>query len=587
MSTTENELKVQIKKISIHKKYRENLSNVEVRRLENGFISDTLSQKLASFNRYRAIIISTQPGSGKTTFSEKTIADFASATQKGKVLVISNRIAQDIAIKKRTARSLGIYKDFNDAAIHEMTDFGNITFMTYQQLKIKIRKASITGNDFAFAIFDEAHYFTSDATFSKDNGWLLTQLPKVFSNTIRIYITATVKEVLPYICKSELNPFAKYRWEQRWYTDNYYNNIYNHIAVPSEQEQDELLSDRHFAYYVPTPILYEQIPDFSHIKLKFYSDNEEIESVLKNTKDKAIIFVDTKERGQELHELFADSEYMDADTKTKNPEFIGELVNKEAFDKQFLITTSVFENGCNIKDNTVKTVIIDSINPVSIVQMAGRRRKCYPTDTFTLYLKIPSLEYLRQLRYSAQEKLRLILESEENPTEFMRELLTPGVNNMIGNIISVNEKGYTFDWLTKDVLQDDIDLYTELIECMSESGIQGYCSKIAKECFCKELSDSMLPESKINTQELSTWLESYISKPLSQDECDKFIAEFKVKYTKVFVNSNSDNRGKARQAVGHTWFNRRIKNINPFYELAQLSGKKYILLKLETEKAAN
>ncbi len=142
--------------------------------------------------------------------------------------------------------------------------------------------------------------------------------------------------------------------------------------------------DAQFAYDKPTPILYEQISDFSNIKLKFYTSNDEIENILRKTEDKAIIFVDTKERGQELHQLFAESEYVDADTKNNNPEFVGNLVKKEVFDKRLLITTAVFENGCNIKDSAVKTIVVENINPVSIVQMAGRKRKCYPTEVFTL-----------------------------------------------------------------------------------------------------------------------------------------------------------------------------------------------------------
>lgn len=582
MFIKENTIQVEAKSISIQEKYRDDLTNVEVRELKKGYISDLLISELPKFNKYRAIILSTQPGSGKTTFFEKTTPAFALSNKKGKVIIVSNRIAQDIAIKKRIAKKLGIYNDYNDAAIHQMTDFGNIIFLTYQQLKIRIRDGTINDKGIAFAVFDEVHYFTSDATFSKDNGWLLLQLPKIFSNTVRIYITATVKEVLPYICLSECNPFAISRWKKRWLQDSYYNKIYNDIAVISEQEKYELLLEEQFAYNEPTPILYEQMPDFSHIKLRFYKDNEDIEDMLMQVEGKAIIFVNTKERGQALHQQFPDSEYMDAETKVKNPEFLGDLVQKEVFDKKFLITTSVFENGCNIKDDEVKTIVIENISPTSIIQMVGRRRKCHPTDTFSLYLKIPTVEHLRQLRYLSKETLRLVLNAEDYPNLFMRELINPAVVKTLESIISVDAKRYKFDWLTKSVLRDNIDYYSEIIECISKHGIRGYCSKIAKDCFGQEFHDKMLPHSsEHNIRELLAWLDSYTSKIFDEDEFREFVAEFKRKYTFVVGISNSDNRGKQRQDVGHTWFNNRMKKLSLSYEVATLSGGQYLLVKRE------
>lgn len=588
MSFKKSKLDVQSKQISIHESYRNKVSNAEIRKLDDGFITNALGDKINLFNKYRAIIISTPPGTGKTTFSENTMVDFAQLSHKGKVVIVMNRIALDISTKKRIAKKLEIYEGYNDAALHQMTDFGNIIFLTYQQLKIKVRNGTLDDKGIAFIIFDEAHYFTSDATFSKDNGWLLRQIPKTFSNAVRIYITATVKQVLPYIFLSECNSFATSRWNKRWLQDCYYNKIYKGIANISEHERYELLLDEQFASTKPTPILYEQTPDFSHIKLNFYADDEYIERLLMENDDKAIIFVNTKERGQELQQKLSDAEYMDAETKIVNPEFIGNLVEKEAFDKKFLITTSVFENGCNIKDDKVKTVVIENIDPVSIVQMAGRRRKCCVGDTFSLYLKIPTLKYLRQLRFLTREKLRLIFNAEECPNRFMQELLNPTTSKMLENIISVDAKKYTFDWLTKCVLQDNTDYYDELIDCISKSGIRGYCSKIANECFGQEFCDKMLKQSsESNFFELSGWLENYSFKVLSEEEFKEFVSEFKRKYTPIVGVTNSENRGKQRQDVGYTWFNNRMKKHSLPFELISLSGERYFLIKRECENEEN
>lgn len=576
-----NSLNAVVKKISIHQNQKALWSNVEIRKLKGGYISEVLENDLKLFNKYRAIIISTAPGTGKTTLCEKTIVDFIQTNKKNKIIIVSNRITQDVAIKQRIAKKLNIYNDYNDIALHQMTEFGNIVFLTYQQLKKMIKDKSVSNKDISFAIFDEAHYFTSDATFSKDNGWLLSQIPKMYANSIRIYITATVKDVLPYICSAECNSFANSRWNKRWIQDEYYNKISQYGVAISKEELNSLVSDEQFAYNLPVPILYTQDRDYSHIKLKFYTDDAEAEKVLSENNQKAIIFVETKERGKALQEKFADSEYMDSDTKNKNPEFIGRLTNEEKFNSNLLITTSVFENGCNIKDSDVKTVVVENINPTAIVQMAGRRRKCNPNDTFTLYLKVPTLGHLKQLKYLSEHTLHLINLSETYPNRFMQEIIEPNTLKSISNILTVHNRKYTFDWLTKCVLQDNINYYDELIDCISNGDIREYCLKIAKECFGKEKNEISFPSSsRLNVNELEKWLDSYVLKSFTENELKDFICNFKAIYTSIVGNTNSDNRGKNRQDVKITWFNNRTESLSIPYKLTILSKNQYYLIKI-------
>ena len=84
------------------------------------------------------------------------------------------------------------------------------------------------------------------------------------------------------------------------------------------------------------------------------------------------------------------------------------------------------------------------------------------------------------------------------------------------------------------MLKDEIKYYDELIECISEHGTEGYCSKIAKECFEKEVCESMLPKTSETTKnELLMWLDNYDSKIFNEEEFKKFVAEFKSKYIAV------------------------------------------------------
>lgn len=55
----------------------------------------------------------------------------------------------------------------------------------------------------AWVIFDEAHYFYSDACFNSHLDQLLWKLPDLFSRAYRLYLTATPGAVLPDICAAE------------------------------------------------------------------------------------------------------------------------------------------------------------------------------------------------------------------------------------------------------------------------------------------------------------------------------------------------------------------------------------------------
>lgn len=368
--------------------------------------------------------------------------------------------------------------------------------------------------------------------------------------------------------------------KKRWIQDEHYYKISQGITDISKEELNELTLDEQYPFNAPVPILYMQENDYSHIKLKFYTDDSDIEEVLNGDNQKAIIFVETKERGKKLQEKFPDSEYMDSETKNSNPEFIGKLTTEEKFHSKLLITTAVFENGCNIKDYDVKNVIIENINPTAIVQMAGRRRKCYPNDTFTLYLKIPTLGHLKQLKYLSEHTRHLINLSETCPDKFMQEIIEPNNLKSISNILTVHNRKYTFDWLTKCVLQDNIDYYDELVECISNGDIREYCLKIAKECFGKEENEISFPSSsrhKVN--ELEKWLDAYVLKSFTEDELKDFICKFKAIYTSIVGNTNSDNRGKNRQEVKMTWFNNRVEALNIPYKLVNIPNNLYHLIK--------
>ncbi|MGN0180375.1 MAG: DEAD/DEAH box helicase family protein [Monoglobaceae bacterium] len=504
--------------------------------LGRGYVSDEIGDEWQKWTSGRAVIINCPTGSGKNTFIEDTIVRSAIYTGKT-VLICSNRVALDVAVKRRICEKLRIYKDFNDAALHELHDYGNISIYSYQSLSAALNDKKFDEQEFDYTIFDEVHYFATDAMFSSGTGLLLYKIPKRFRRSIRIYMSATIDEIKPYIYDAECSQCA---------------------VIASR-----LIDNIDF----PLPRLYTMKADFSKIKLKFYTDDADAEEIIKNSIHKSILFVDSKAYGRSLHESFADSLYMDSDTKASDPEVISGIISKEKFSQKLLITTAVFENGCNIKDSDVKNVFIQEINPSSILQMAGRRRLYLPSDSFDLYLKIPNPETLSSRICKYDNLTNMIDLSKDDPTAFMRWIVKRGrLFSDIQKIVYAYNGKYCFDPLTEEMIKSNRNYAYKIKNLIEAEGIHAYCQKISHELFGIEFSPDMLISSdQDNAGDISDYLESFVNKELEIDEMRMIFQRFKDWYTKTFGQSKSDNRGKERRSINYTLFNNRLQEYNmPF-----------------------
>lgn len=509
----------------------------EVITLDSKHVSDGIGKAWYKWIPATPIIINCPTGAGKNYFIENVLINYSIRNGKT-VLICSNRITLDLAIKQRVCERLNIFKGFNDAALHSISEYESIHIYSYQQLIAAIRTDKFKNLKFDYAIFDEVHYFTSDSSFSIGAGSLLQKIPEVFRSAVRIYMSATIDEILPYIYESE-------------------NNVNKRC--------------RSIFFGKPTPILpklYRMKADYSHIRLRFYTKDEVAERIIKKSSGKSIIFVDSKAYGKQLHEMFEDSLYIDSDTKQNCPEIISDLVKKECFDSKLLISTAVFENGCNICDLEVKNVFIQDISPSSILQMAGRRRILLDDDAFNLYLKVPERDTL----FSRLSKLEKILDaiemSKSNPTEFMRFVLNPDwLINDIRKIAYAYKEKYRFDWLTVEMLTSRRNYITQILNLITNEGVEEYCQAITSKLFDMEFMPVMLLCSDTeNTENMIEYLHNFAGKKVNITELQSIFSKFKQWYTEKFGPSKSDNRGKSRQDnINYNLFNNRLQEFDlPF-----------------------
>ena len=373
------------------------------------------------------IFISAPTGCGKNYFMEHDILGPLLEKNKDlptqeheRLLLLSNRVAlgrqtkKEIAdfIRKRTGDST--YFDTIDSiskkkqkALDRITDFGDMFAFSYQQISSNL--ANLVDKNIKYVIFDECHFFCSDSVFNPQTCRILNELTSIFSNAVRIYMSSTLETVFEPIIRNEVELSRK--------------NLTN-------------------TYDARLPIKYYDVSrEYDYLDIKFWEDDEEIIDAITKGSGKWLVFVDSINDGTELKEKIneklkpsttydsendtsdeeddtSDEEDEENDTskkkKKKKPgnspaEFITaankgkdsytSIVNDEKLPKdvRVLIATAVIDNGVNIKDKSVKHIVIGVPDRVEFIQMLGRLRI---DDNFkgkiNLYIKNFPLEVLKK-----------------------------------------------------------------------------------------------------------------------------------------------------------------------------------------------
>lgn len=85
-----------------------------------------------------------------------------------------------------------------------------------------------------------------------------------------------------------------------------------------------------------------------------------------------------------MQRKYPDSEYLHSGNKQTCPAF-RQITQSERFDCRFLFTTKVLDNGVNLKDKSIKHIIIEMPDIIEFIQCLGRKRICDAQDTIKLY----------------------------------------------------------------------------------------------------------------------------------------------------------------------------------------------------------
>lgn len=342
------------------------------------------------------ILINAPTGSGKSTFVfEKLVED----AQKSNctILILSNRTTLSIQQKKILSNKLKLFPQ----AIQQLNEryfFGNAAIFTYQSVLQHFDELNYFCSYFPlkYIVFDEVHFFCSDAVFNANTETILCKLGMAHPQATRIYMSATPEAVKPVLSAYE-------------------------FLFQQHRVADMLRFDPSWVFHAKIIEYYFQ-RNFDNISLHFFEDWPSISTRIEQEEEpfKWLIFVSDKEEGRNLYKQLgkARAYYIDASAALKKDSVIQQLTLSESFNRKVLITTSVIDNGINIDDSDLTRIVIDFPDETQLIQMLGRKRRS-PDEHIDLFIKVPTIQLIRNYFDKTQRQLQLLDEVSLNPINYL------------------------------------------------------------------------------------------------------------------------------------------------------------------------
>lgn len=259
---------------------------IDDKRYISEIIGDDWQEK---WNSQTPVFICSQTGSGKTRLLLKTILSKAlsynkferqkNSRERVNIIYFSNRVGLDLQVKKDICIECDsrLFNDYSKSiwenrtlegrkAIKKLGAFDNenvenpedytIAVMKYQDVLDYTRDAAVKDildnlNKFDIAIFDEAHFFTSDSTFNKHIPSIHNKLIQGLNRARRVYLSATMDSSLEVLIREEV---------ENQKAVQLLNHESKEFRIPSEEEYfyrsvNMICQNRSYRGYLPRPLV--------------------------------------------------------------------------------------------------------------------------------------------------------------------------------------------------------------------------------------------------------------------------------------------------------------------------------------------
>jgi hypothetical protein len=429
-------------------------------------ISDVIDQdEIASWKPGGIILITAPTGSGKSHFVKNSLRGYLEGIGQ-KCLYLLPRIFT------------------RDQFQEELPEDDVIDFRTYQSLEQTIKSSSLDGLSYGFIVCDESHYFISDAKFNSYTDlsldWVISQ-----DKAVRIFMSATH------------GGFKKYLGE----IGVGFNEYLFSGGCSNIRSLSFFYGDRHL---------------------------EKIADKIIESGSRGIFFIQSAKRAHRLYEkykgkaAFICSRYNEDYAKYIDDDAVESLLEAEKFECSLVFATTALDTGFNIKDETLKTVVIDVVDPTALLQCLGRKRFIDENDIIDLYVRTYTRKQINGYVKAYRDVIDIVKQFLKDPEKYNMD--NQRRNDASGLIIDVpcGEPG-KFEKKVH-VLKYALTRYAlEIFLAILKLGYAVYIGKLVG----KEYA---ILEDEQETQSLGQYLESIVGIQMyTPEDKDKFIEKMHIR----------------------------------------------------------
>lgn len=336
------------------------------------YVSDVIGKDYKKWNYGDVCCIFSQTGTGKTLFitGDSVREGLIDRLDEGERLIyLCNRTALKrqvkISLLKKYNQPVPIIADEkgipildNDGklnvdfdALDQITVIENVTVASYHAIASGVKDNTFLDMDvkhtldhYRYIVCDECHFMFTDSGYMNKTNLVFQEIIRGgYPQSIVIYISATMDDILPTIEKAFEDSIVKTIW-------GYGKNALHKYTTGI---------------------------DYSYLNIKYFNSNMDLVRLIANdtSSDKWLVFVTSMNMGDKIQDelksydinsVFIKSGTVNDETKS--------IIDSEKFNCKVLISTKVLDNGVNIKDESVKNLVVCAYDKTTFIQEIGRLR---------------------------------------------------------------------------------------------------------------------------------------------------------------------------------------------------------------------
>lgn len=380
-------------------------------------LSGILGNRYESWEKGDTVFIHAPTGFGKTFFSLDKLYERAMA-QGVEIAILVNR---------RLLRGQ-LWRDIREHDLKMNRRKVYLHLFSYQQLEGDGEESERCREILMrcrYVICDECHYFLMDALFNPGVQRSFDFITTLYRDATLVFMSATMEHVRPLIekrilelhkcriieCEKEMQEYDDRVYESCQYKRN--GKQRSSVEAWEKYEEAKALWEyqekmEFYEKQVALPRVREHrysrdVADL--IIVRYFETEEGLADLIAggSLPGKWLVFVPSKKFGKELRKalsakgiaerkiIYLDAEYdsfnaLDEPWRRQAQEEIYRIEKTGSLQCQILITTSVMDNGINIKDEQVSNVVLMTEDEDEFKQMLGRRRLTSENETLNLFI---------------------------------------------------------------------------------------------------------------------------------------------------------------------------------------------------------